>query len=291
MVNRKEEIYSTKSDKLQHETGFSSWFAPFDFRGALAIITIIGSIGAVIAIYALTHSNGIRMLLASMVTAGEIPTITGYPTDRTEPHSHWEGIITSGICQLVVILSAYVLVRIVKNLYQRFQQNRTALPLQQASKYNRHTTTIYVEALDHESSILLPICSLKTHPVDLMTDERAQLCITQYTRYCNYDIVTFNIRDNPIKSKSSGKIIKLTSTVRVSLFDRILLRKIYDNKGSFTILVIANGVARELDLSNRKQIVPELESDYYETPQEIRAGTSPNVPIERSSAVTYAEMT
>jgi hypothetical protein len=291
MINRNEEIYLTKSDKLQHETGFSSWFSPFDFRGVLAIIAIIGSIGAVIAIYALTHSNGIRMLLASMVTAGEIPTITGYPTDRTEPHSHWEGIITSGICQLVVLLSAYVLIRMVKNLYQRFMQNRTALPLQQVSKYNRHTTTIYVEALDHESSILIPLCSLKTHPVDLVTDERVQLRITQYTRYCNYDIVTFNIRDSPIKSKSSGKIIKLTSTVRVSLFDRILLRKIYDNNGSFTILVIANGVARELDLSTRKPIVPEVESDYYETPQEIRAENSPIIPREIPSTVIYAEMT
>ena len=140
-------------------------------------------------------------------------------------------------------------------LYQRFKDHRSALP--QVSKYNRHTTTIYVEALDHESSILIPLCSLKTHPIDLVTDERMNLRITQYTRYCSYDIVTFNIRDNPIKSKSSGKIIRLTSTVRVSLFDRILLRKIYDNNGSFTILVIANGVAREIDLSVNKPQPPQ----------------------------------
>ena len=146
----------------------------------------------------LTNSNGIRVLLASMVTAGDIPNVGGYPTDRKESHSHWESILTTGISQLVVLVTAYIVIRIVMSLYQRFKDNQSALPLQQVSKYNRHTTTIYVEALDHESSILIPLCSLKTHPIDLVTDERINLRLTQYTRYCSYDIVTFNIRDNPI---------------------------------------------------------------------------------------------
>ena len=75
------------------------------------------------------------------------------------------------------------------------------------------------------------------------------------------------------------------------MFDRILLRKIYNNNGSFTILVIANGVAREIDLSNSKPTIPEVESDYYETPQELRVDGSNTVPREIASAPGYAEMT
>jgi hypothetical protein len=80
--------------------------------------------------------------------------------------------------------------------------------------------------------------------------------------------------------------------VRVSLFDRILLRKIYYNNGSFSILVIANGVAREIDLSVSKPATPEIESDYYETPQEIIInGQSTVPPRETASAPDYSEMT
>ena len=153
----------------------------------------------------------------------------------------------------------------------------------------RHATIIYVEALDDASSILIPICSLKSHPIDLVTDERKQLCITHYTRYCIYDIVSFNIRDCPIKSKSSGKTIRITNNVRVSLFDRILLRKIYDNNGSFTLLVIANGVARELEVYI--PIAPEIESDDYETPQEIRESARITMNRDLPTTVTYSAMT
>ena len=92
-------------------------------------------------------------------------------------------------------------------------------------------------------------------------------------------------------TKSSGKVVRLTSTVRVSLFDRILLRKIYGNNGSFSILVIANGVAREIDLSVSKPATPEAESDDYETPQEVRVNDRSTMPpIEIASAPDYSEM-
>ena len=57
-----------------------------------------------------------------------------------------------------------------------------------------------------------------------------------------------------------------------------------------SILVIANGVAREIDLSTRKPLIPEVESDYYETPQELREDNSITVPKEIASAPGYAEM-
>jgi hypothetical protein len=77
----------------------------------------------------------------------------------------------------------------------------------------------------------------------------------------------------------------------VSLFDRILLRKIYDNNGTFTLLVIANGVARELEVSTNIPIAPEIESDDYETPQEVRESARITMNRDLPTTVTYSAMT
>jgi hypothetical protein len=50
MVNHNEEIYLTKSDKLSDEANIESWFDPFDLRGVLAIIAVIGCSGTMLAI-------------------------------------------------------------------------------------------------------------------------------------------------------------------------------------------------------------------------------------------------
>ena len=56
-------------------------------------------------------------------------------------------------------------------------------------------------------------------------------------------------------------------------------------------LVIANGVARELDLSTRKPSVPEVDSDYYETPQEAREEARNTITRDLSTTVVYSAMT
>ena len=92
MINQNEEIYLTKSDKLNDETNIGSWFEPFDLRGVLAIVAIIGCIGTMIAIYTVTQSNKIRSLVASMFVSGNIPMVAPFPTEKQKAHSHWEGI-------------------------------------------------------------------------------------------------------------------------------------------------------------------------------------------------------
>ena len=75
------------------------------------------------------------------------------------------------------------------------------------------------------------------------------------------------------------------------MFDRILLRKIYDNNGSFTLLVISNGVARELEVSTNIPLVPEIESDDYETPQATREASRITMNRDLPTTVTYSAMT
>jgi hypothetical protein len=109
MIDQDEEIYLTKSDKLSDEANIESWFDPFDLRGILVIIAVIGSIGTMLAIYTITQSKKIKSLIASIFVSTHIPLVEAFPTERQEAHSHWEGIMLAGATQVVVILAAYVL--------------------------------------------------------------------------------------------------------------------------------------------------------------------------------------
>jgi hypothetical protein len=166
-----------------------------------------------------------------------------------------------------------------------------ALPLHKLSNYNGHTTSVCIEALDHENSLLILLCSIKTHPIDLVTERKIKLRMTRYTRHCSFDSVSFNVMDNPIMTKSDGNVVRLTNTVQVSLFDRILLRKICNNNCSFSILLIANGLAREIDLSVSTPDKLETIEDEYETPQETVALENPTVPKkEIKTEPEYSDM-
>jgi hypothetical protein len=186
---------------------------------------------------------------------------------------------------------AYVLFRLGVFLYKKLKNMHIALPLNKLSNYNGHTTSVCIEALDLENSLLIPLCSIKTHPFDLITDGKIKLQITRYTRYCSFDSVSFNVMDNPIMTKSDGNVVRLTNTVQVSLFDRILLRKICNNDCSFSILLIANGLAREIDLSVSTSANLATNEDEYETLQETIALENTTVPkIEIKSEPEYSEM-
>jgi hypothetical protein len=167
-----------------------------------------------------------------------------FPTEKQEAHSHWEGILSAGATQVLVIVAAYVMARLGLVLYRKIKNMHISLPLQNISKYSGHTTSVCIEALDHENSLLIPLCFIKTHPIDLVSDEKIQLRITRYTKYCSFDSITFNIMDNPIMVKSSRNVVRSTNTVQVSLFDRILLRKMCNNNCTFSMLLIANDIAR-----------------------------------------------
>ena len=98
--------------------------------------------------------------------------------------------------------------------------------------------------------------------------------------------------DIPIMTKSDGNVVRLTNTVQVSLFDRILLRKICNNDCTFSMLLITNGLAREIDLSiSDSTNVATIIEDDYETPQETVALEQPTIPkIEIKSEPDYADM-
>jgi hypothetical protein len=87
MIDRKEEIYLTKSDKLSDESNVGSWFTPFDSRGLIALIAIIGALGTVIAIYTATQSKKIRNLIALMSLLANIPLIEASPMLNANDHN------------------------------------------------------------------------------------------------------------------------------------------------------------------------------------------------------------
>jgi hypothetical protein len=124
------------------------------------------------------------------------------------------------------------------------------LQLQNISNYRGHTTSICIEAMDYESSLVIPLCSIKSHPIDLTTDTKINLRVTNYSRHCLFDSITFNINNTAIMTKSTNNILRLTNTVHMSLFDRVLLRKISNHNCSYSLLLIANGIARGIHLSN-----------------------------------------
>ena len=51
---------------MSDEANIESWFDPFDLRGVLAIIAVIGCIGTMLAIYTVTQSKKIKSLIASI---------------------------------------------------------------------------------------------------------------------------------------------------------------------------------------------------------------------------------
>ena len=83
----------------------------------------------------------------------------------------------AGATQVIVIVAA--LFRLGVFLYKKLKNMHIALPLHKLSNYNGHTTSVCIEALDHENSLLIPLCSIKTHPFDLITDGKIKLQITR----------------------------------------------------------------------------------------------------------------
>jgi len=129
---------------LSDEANIESWFEPFDLRGVLAIIAVIGCIGTMLAIYTITQSKKIKSLVASMFVSGNIPMVSLFPTEKQEAHSHWEGILAAGATQVLVIVAAYVMAHLGLVLYRKIKSIHISLPLQSISKYSGHTTSVCI---------------------------------------------------------------------------------------------------------------------------------------------------
>jgi hypothetical protein len=156
----------------------------------------------------------------SIVASG--PVIEALPTENNKHDPEpWEDIFTTA--QILVIIAAYLAYQIAHAIYLKIKHFHIRIPLQNVSDYRGHTTSICIEAIDHESIFLIPLCSIKSHPIDLITENRINLKVTNYSRHCLFDSITFNINETPIMTKSTNYILRLTDTAQVSLFDRILL--------------------------------------------------------------------
>ena len=148
------------------------------------------------------------------------------------------------------------------------------VPLRSVSDYCGHTTGICIKVINYECSLLIPLCSIKSHPIDLMTDRRMNLRVTKYSRQCLFESITFNINYNPLITKSNNMILQLPNIFHVSLFDRILLRKISSGLCIYSLLLIVNGIGHNIDQAD--------------TPREVDlAIASPDLAIEAND---YAEM-
>jgi hypothetical protein len=180
MIDLKEDIYLTKSDKLNDESNVSSWFAPFDSRGVVALRAMIGAIGTVIAIYTVTQSKRIRNLIATTTLATNIPLIEASPTLHTSNQFLVEEALITAGTQIAAIIVAYLVWRIIKLIYTRFKNMYMTVRLRRVSEYSGHTTGICIEAINYHCSLLIPLCSIKSHPIDLVTDGRVDLRVINY---------------------------------------------------------------------------------------------------------------
>jgi hypothetical protein len=251
LIEEDEDIYLTKSDKLNDEANVKSWFAPFDSRDILAIVSIIGGLGAILAINTTAQSSKIRSLLMGVSIAARGPVAEAFPmNDIRQLPEPWNDIFITAMTQILVIIAAYLAYQTACIIYLKIKHFHIRIPLQNISDYRGHTTSICIEAMDHKSILLIPLCSIKSHPIDLMTENRFNLRVTNYSKHCLFDSITFNINETPLITKSTNNILRLTDTAHVSMFDRILLRKISSHMCSYSLLRITNGIAREIDLSD-----------------------------------------
>jgi hypothetical protein len=164
------------------------------------------------------------------------------------------------------------------------------VPLRCVSDYSGHTTSICIEVINYHHSLIIPLSSIKAHPIDLGSDGRIDLRVVNYSRQCFFDSITFNINRSPLVAKSTNIAIRLPDTVHISFFDRILFRKISSEMCIYSLLLIANGIAHNID---RLATSPEISSAVValETPVENDEYLiARETPIANRNSHDYAEM-
>jgi hypothetical protein len=159
------------------------------------LIAIIGALGTIIAMHTATQSRRIRNLIATTSLAANIPLIEASPTHNANDEKPWEEALITAGTQIAAIIVAYFAWRVIKLIYTRFKNMYMTVPFRRVSDYHGHKTGICIEVIHYQYSLLIPLCSIKSHPIDLVTDRRINLRVVNYSRQCFFDSITFNIND------------------------------------------------------------------------------------------------